>query len=158
MRLRTGRTVRRGSRGIALPFHVHGTRRGEGSASRPGRSLPLGKTRYPLCRRLGGPQGRSGQVTENLALPPGFDPQTVQPVAICYTDCATRPTNHLKLGSNFMSHQVWHSKVLHSDHTAHLSVLDGSQNKQLLFPFTALTCWILQPKSIVFTARCELNF
>jgi hypothetical protein len=23
---------------------------------------PLGKTRYPLCRRLGGPQGRSGRV------------------------------------------------------------------------------------------------
>jgi hypothetical protein len=36
--------------------------RGEGSASRPGRSLPPGKTRYPLYRRLGGPQGRPGQV------------------------------------------------------------------------------------------------
>jgi len=35
---------------------------GEGSASHPGCSLPLGKTRYPLYRRLGGPQGRSGQV------------------------------------------------------------------------------------------------
>jgi len=28
---------------------------GEGSESRPGRSLPPGKTRYPLYRRLGGP-------------------------------------------------------------------------------------------------------
>ena len=36
--------------------------RGEGSASRPGRSLSPGKTRYSLYRRLGGPQGRSGQV------------------------------------------------------------------------------------------------
>ena len=35
---------------------------GERSASRPGRTLPPGKTRYPLYRRLGGPQGRSGQV------------------------------------------------------------------------------------------------
>ena len=35
---------------------------GEGSASRPGRTLPSGKSRYPLYRRLGGPQGRSGQV------------------------------------------------------------------------------------------------
>jgi len=34
----------------------------DGSASRPGRSLPPGKTLYPLYRRLGGPQGRSGQV------------------------------------------------------------------------------------------------
>jgi hypothetical protein len=35
---------------------------GEGSASRPGRSSLPGKTRYPLYRRLGGPQGRPGQV------------------------------------------------------------------------------------------------
>ena len=62
LRLCTGRTAHRGSRGIALPFRDHGTRRGEGSASRPGRSLPPGKTRYPLYRKLGGPQGRSGQV------------------------------------------------------------------------------------------------
>jgi hypothetical protein len=34
-----------------------------------GRTLPPGKTRYPLYRRLGGPQGRSGRA-ENLA-PPG---------------------------------------------------------------------------------------
>ena len=39
---------------------------GEWSAARPGRTLPPGKTRYPLYRRLGGSQGRSGQV-ENLA-------------------------------------------------------------------------------------------
>jgi hypothetical protein len=62
LRLCTGRTAHRESRSIALLFLDHGTRRGEGSASRPGRSLPPGKTRYPLYRRLGGPQGRSGQV------------------------------------------------------------------------------------------------
>ena len=39
---------------------------GEWSAARPGRTLPPGKTRYTLYRRLGGPQGRSGQA-ENLA-------------------------------------------------------------------------------------------
>jgi hypothetical protein len=38
------RTAHRGSRGIALTFLDHGTRRGEGSASRPGRFLPTGKT------------------------------------------------------------------------------------------------------------------
>ena len=59
---------------------------GEGSASRPGRSLPPGKTRYPLHRRLGWPQGRSGQVRKN-STPPGFDPRTLQPVASRYTDC-----------------------------------------------------------------------
>ena len=41
-------------------------------------SLPPGKTRYPLYRRLGRPQGWSGRA-ENLA-PPGFNPWTVQPV------------------------------------------------------------------------------
>jgi len=34
----TGRTAHRGSRGKALLFHDHGTGRGEGPASRPGRS------------------------------------------------------------------------------------------------------------------------
>ena len=63
----------------------------EGTASRPDRSLPLGKTRYPLYRRLGGPQGRSGQVRKILP-PPGFDPRNVQPVASRYTDNAFRPT------------------------------------------------------------------
>jgi hypothetical protein len=84
-------TAHRGSRGIALPFHDHGTRRGEGSASRPGRSLPPGKTRYPLYRRLRGPQGRSGQLRE-ISPPPGFYPRTVQPIANRYTDYDTGRT------------------------------------------------------------------
>ena len=50
-------------------------------------ALPLGKTRYPLYRRLCGPQGRSGLVRKISPLP-GFDPQTVQPVASRYTDWA----------------------------------------------------------------------
>ena len=44
---------------------------GEGSASRLGRSLPPGKTRYPLYRRLGGTQGRSGQV-QKISPPTGI--------------------------------------------------------------------------------------
>jgi hypothetical protein len=43
-------------------------------------ALSPGKTRYPLYRRLGGPQGRSVQVRK-ISSPPGFDSQTVQPVA-----------------------------------------------------------------------------
>ena len=64
---------------------------GEGSASRPGRSLPPGKTRYPLYRRLGGPQCRSRQVRK-ISPKPGFDPRIPQPVASRDTDCVTRPT------------------------------------------------------------------
>jgi hypothetical protein len=70
---------------------TNGTRRGEGSASRPDHSLPPGKTRYLLYKRLGGPQDRSGQVRK-ISPPPGFDPRIFQPVASCYTDYATRPS------------------------------------------------------------------
>jgi len=48
-------------------------------------ALPPGKTRYPLYRRLGGPQGRSGRV-QKISSPARFDPRTVQPVASRYTD------------------------------------------------------------------------
>ena len=47
--------------------------------------LTLGKTRYPLYRRLGGPQSRSGQVRK-IPPPLGFDPRTVQPVASRYAE------------------------------------------------------------------------
>jgi hypothetical protein len=43
-------------------------------------ALSPGKTRYPLYKRVGGPQGRLGQV-RNLSPNPGFDSRTVQPVA-----------------------------------------------------------------------------
>ena len=36
-------------------------------------------------RRLGGPQGQSGQMREIL-LPPGFDPRTFEPVVGPYTN------------------------------------------------------------------------
>ena len=52
---------------------------GEWSAARPGRTLPPGKTRYSLYRRLGGPQGRSRRA-ENL-VPTGIRSRTAQPVA-----------------------------------------------------------------------------
>jgi len=81
----------RGIRVIALLFLDHDTRRDEGSASRLDRSLPPGKTRHPLYRTLGGPQGRSGHVRK-ISPPPGFDRRTVQPVTSGYTDWATRPT------------------------------------------------------------------
>ena len=61
LRLCTDRTAHRGSRDIALLFLEHSTRRGWGVSVTP-RSLPPVKTRYPLYRRLGGPQGWSGQV------------------------------------------------------------------------------------------------
>jgi hypothetical protein len=75
---------------------------GEGSASRPGRVLPPGQTRYPFYRTLGGPQGRSVQVRK-ISPPPGFDPRIVQPVGSRYTDWATRAHEekwHVANGNN----------------------------------------------------------
>ena len=48
------------------------------STPRSGRFTPRGKTRYPLYRRLSGPQGRSGM--RKISPPRGFDPRTAQPV------------------------------------------------------------------------------
>ena len=76
---------------------------GEGSASRHGRCLPPRKTLYPLYRRLGGPQGRFGQLRKILPPLQGFDPRTVQPVAIRYTDNATwarRATQQIEHGGS----------------------------------------------------------
>jgi hypothetical protein len=50
-------------------------------------ALHPGKTRYPLYRRMDGPQDCSEQVGKIL-LPSVFDPQTVQPVASHYTNWA----------------------------------------------------------------------
>ena len=46
-----------------------------------------GMIRYPLYRRLDGPQGRSGRLRK-ISLPPGLEPQIVQPVASRYSEYA----------------------------------------------------------------------
>ena len=51
-------------------------------------ALSPGETRYPLHRRLGGPQRQVWTGGENLAPQPGFDPRTVQPAASRYTGYA----------------------------------------------------------------------
>jgi hypothetical protein len=66
-RLSTGRTAHRGSRGIALTFHDHGTNGGEGSASRPGRSLP-GKYPAPIVQGTVWDPGPVWTGAENFAL------------------------------------------------------------------------------------------
>jgi hypothetical protein len=86
---------------------TNGTRSGEGSASRPGRFLPPGKTRYPLYRKLDRPQGRFGQVRKISPLR-GFDPRTVQPIASRYTDWATRSTLCIYIPFTFrLLQRIW---------------------------------------------------
>ena len=71
--------------------------RGEWSAARPGRTLPPEKTRYPLYRRLGGPQGRSGRAEKSQYLQV---PNTNQCASsTCkYDPRPTHPHIHLVLG------------------------------------------------------------
>jgi len=91
LRLCTGCTAYRGSRGIALPFHDHGTRRGWGvSFTHRPLSTP-GKDPVPIVQEAGWAPGRVWTGEENLGPPPEFDPRTVQPIASGYTDWATRP-------------------------------------------------------------------
>jgi hypothetical protein len=65
LRLYTGRTVHRGSRGIALPFLDHGTRRGWGVSLTPRPLFTPGKTRYPFYAVWNSEPVRTG--AENLA-------------------------------------------------------------------------------------------
>jgi hypothetical protein len=58
---------------------------GVGGQRHASAALPPGKTRYALYRRLGGIQGRSGQVRQTSPLPE-FDPWTAQPVASRFID------------------------------------------------------------------------
>jgi len=82
--------AQRVGRGTDYSFLTTELEGGEWSAARPGRTLPPGKTRYPLYRSLGGPQGRSGRA-ENL-VPTGVRSRTVQPVVSRYTDWDSGPT------------------------------------------------------------------
>ena len=61
----TGRMAHRGCRGIALPFHVHGTRRGWGVMARP-LSTP-GKDLIPILQETGWSPGLVWTGAENLA-------------------------------------------------------------------------------------------
>jgi hypothetical protein len=67
---------------------------------RPSRFTP-GKTRYPLYRWLDGPQSRSGRVRK-ISLPPGFDPQTIQPIASSYNDCVIPALNRNEYQEYFL--------------------------------------------------------
>ena len=92
LRLCTGRTAHRGSRGITLSFHDRGTRRRWGGQCRAPAAL------YP--RERPGTHCTGGWMVLRAGLdrcgisrlPPGFDPLTVHPVASRYTYYATRPT------------------------------------------------------------------
>jgi hypothetical protein len=66
LRLCTGRTAYRGSRGIALPFHDHGTRRGWGVTVTPWPLFTPGKDPVPVVQETGWAPGPVWTGAENL--------------------------------------------------------------------------------------------
>ena len=62
-----------------------------------------GKTR---CRRLGGLQGRSGQVRK-ISPPRGFDPRSVEPVASRYTDYAIPAHSTITTTTTTLTNTKW---------------------------------------------------
>ena len=62
LRLCTGRTAHRGSRGIPLHFLYHGTRRGWGVSVTPRPLFTPGKDPVPIVQEAGWAHDRSGQV------------------------------------------------------------------------------------------------
>ena len=98
---------------------------------RPDRFTPGKVRRYPLYRRLGGPQGRSGRVRK-ISSPPGFDPRTAQPVAIRYTDWAIpAPARENKICN--LNTVFWRVIVLNSRSTF-IRIYD------ILFPGSVYEC------------------
>ena len=69
LRLCTGRTTHRGSTGIALPFHDHGTRRGWGVRVKPRTLFNPGKYPVPIVQEAVWAPGSACTGAENLALP-----------------------------------------------------------------------------------------
>jgi len=96
LRLCTGRTahMRSISTGIALHFHDHGTKRGWGVSVTLRPLFIPGKDPVPIVQKAGWAPRRSGHMLK-ISPPPGFNPQTIQPVASRYTDYVTRPTMYI---------------------------------------------------------------
>ena len=68
LRLCKGRTAHRGSRGIALPFHGHGTRRGWGVSVTPRPLFTPGKDPVPIVQEAGWAPEPVWTGAKNLAL------------------------------------------------------------------------------------------
>jgi hypothetical protein len=106
LRLCTGCKAPRGSRGVALPFHDHSTRRGWGVNVTP---RPLFTTRndpVSILQKAGWAPGPVLTGAENLAST-GIRSRTVKPVASRYTGYATWPTKHTIHCVKKVSFYIW---------------------------------------------------
>ena len=88
------------------------------STPRPGRFTSGKETRYPLYRRLGGPQGRSRRLRK-ISPPPGFDPLTVQPVPTTLS----RPTYNIFIIYNIYFYLIYLIQKVISRYCLNLRIL-----------------------------------
>ena len=103
LRLCTGRTAHRGSRGIALPFHDHGNRRGWGVSVTPRPFFPPGKDPVPIVQEAGWAPGPVWTGAENLA-----------PSGILSPDCPARSQSLYRLsypGPHQYLHTWWNIQM-----------------------------------------------
>jgi len=110
----TGRTAHRGSRGIALHFLDHSTRRGWGVSVTPRPLFTSGKDPVPIVQEAGWAPGPVWTGAENLA-----------PTGIRSPDRPARSQSLYRL-----------SYPAHS--TLHRPRISGAQHQLLIFKFTAL--------------------
>jgi hypothetical protein len=87
-------------------------------------ALPPEKTRYPLYRGLGGPQGQCGQVLE-ISPPPGFDTRTLQLIASRYTNWPI-PTHLAEFVPGAYSYSQLQMVIFYAQGGSVLGILDGN--------------------------------
>jgi hypothetical protein len=100
---------------------------GEGSASRSGRSLLQGKSRYPLYKRLGGPQGRSGQVWKSSPLPGFLSPDRPARSQPLYRLSYQAHTLNIYQSKTLQKEVAWRT-VKHNFYTTHASFSGGKKD------------------------------
>jgi len=89
--------AQRGSKGLTLLFLWPRRLLGWVVSATPRRFTPGKETLYPLYKRLGVPQGRSGRL-RNISPPPKFHPRIFQAVASRYADYAIPAPGILQSG------------------------------------------------------------
>jgi len=110
----TGRTAHRGSRGIALLFLDHGTRRGWRFSVTPRLLFTRRKDPVPIVQEAGCTPGPVWTGVRKISSAPGFDLRTAQPVASRYTDWATRPTYPVMTAEKLMKLKAVEPRFLHT--------------------------------------------
>ena len=119
--------------------------------------LLLGKTQYPFYRRLGGPQGRSGQMWK-ISPPSVFDPRTVQPIVSHYTNWAiparVSGSQHFKV--MYWLHPLQQQEPLNQWHSVTSHKTRALTTEKSAVWGVALSCWTEGTSSLV-KERCKKN-